>query len=164
MGMCRECKKVFYYRDIKDHYCKNCRPDLFSEEELQRIQQREDKINQKDEPIEEVEQAPKAFKWVWIILILVIVGGGYWIYNENNKPSDSIVELIAAQYASKMDLGDGYGATPTITILKSFEKNGETVEVLQINNAICKMPMLKNAQGEWISTGIYCGGGNTNSY
>lgn len=155
--MCRECKKVFDYRDIKDHYCKNCRPDLFSEEELQRIQQREDKINQKDELIEQVEDKPKSFKWVWIILLIFIIAVGYWIYIEQNRPSSSTVKNIATQYASQMAFGGPYAS---ITILKSYERNGETVEVLQINNTICKMPMLKNASGEWIATGMYCGGNN----
>jgi len=66
-------------------------------------------------------------------------------------PSDDIVKNIASQYHIS-------GAKASdIKIVKSYDKDGKTVMVLQIKNMICEMPMLE-INGQWNATGINCGG------
>ena len=49
------------------------------------------------------------------------------------------------------------GATASeIKVIKSYEKDGKTVMVLQIKNMICDMPMIE-IDGQWSATGINCG-------
>ena len=44
-----------------------------------------------------------------------------------------------------------------IKIVKSFEKDGKIVYILQIKGMICEMPMIE-IDKQWNSTGIKCGG------
>jgi len=80
---------------------------------------------------------------VVILLLLGFTGCG--------GPSDNIVKNIAAQYNIS-------GAKASdIKIVKSYDKDGKTVMVLQIKNMVCEMPMLE-IDGQWNATGIHCGG------
>lgn len=78
-----------------------------------------------------------------VFLLLGLTGCG--------GPSDDIVKKIAAQYNI-----NGAKASD-VKIVKSYDKDGKTVMVLQIKNMICEMPMLE-INGQWNSTGIHCGG------
>lgn len=44
-----------------------------------------------------------------------------------------------------------------IKIVKSFEKDGKLVYILQIKGMICEMPMIE-IDKQWNATGIKCGG------
>ena len=44
-----------------------------------------------------------------------------------------------------------------IKIVKSFEKDGKLVYILQIKGMICEMPMIE-IDKQWNATGMKCGG------
>ncbi len=62
-------------------------------------------------------------------------------------PSDETIIDLAYKY------NIGYAKKSDIEIIKSYEKDGKTVQILQIKDMLCEMPMLE-VKGKWRATGI----------
>ena len=70
----------------------------------------------------------------------------------------------AEEYSKKYGFIGGYNKLVEdiekendIKIVKSFEKDGKLVYILQIKGMICEMPMIE-IDKQWNATGIKCGG------
>ena len=83
-------------------------------------------------------------KIILVVIITVLTGC-------SNKPSDDTTKNIAIQY------GKGMFNLSDIDIIKSYEKDGKTVMILQINKAVCEIPMIE-IKGNWTGTGFSCQG------
>ena len=80
--------------------------------------------------------------------VVAIIGGMAFMYM-NAKWNYNIKEL-AASY----NIG-GYTSPNDINIIDSYEKDAKTIQILEIDGAICEMPMIK-VNGDWKSLGITC--------
>ncbi|WP_198304208.1 hypothetical protein [Arcobacter vandammei] len=69
----------------------------------------------------------------------------------SSEPDEKTVKAIAAKYNVKS------AQESDIKIVKSFEKDGKIVYILQIKGMICEMPMIE-IDKQWNATGIKCGG------
>lgn len=149
MGMCKGCGVVYSALVMKNGYCRDCKPGLFSEDELKQTLENEGIIINNNE---ELKNEPKSNKELIVggviggILLLIV---GYFIYSIFTKPSDEIVKKIASSY------NVSYSKASDINIIKSYEDKGKLVYILNIKNMICEMPMI-NVNGEWLATGINC--------
>ena len=75
------------------------------------------------------------------------------IYKISNffGPSDDLIKDLAVKYNIR-------GATRSdIEIIKSYEKEGKTVQMLEIKGMVCEMPMLE-VKGDWRALGMNCKG------
>lgn len=155
MGMCKGCKVVYSALIMKDGYCKDCKPELFSEEELKEIVGNEPvSTNTSKEELknDELKSEPKPKSNMGLIIGgIILLIAGYFIYGILTQPSDEVVKNIASNYNVV------YAKTTDINILKSYEEKGKLVYILNIKGMICEMPMLK-VDDEWIATGIDCRG------
>ncbi len=67
----------------------------------------------------------------------------------SSRPSEDTVISLATKYnISQSNKSD-------IEIIKSYEKDGKTVQILLIKDMVCEMPMLE-IKGEWRALGITC--------
>ncbi len=84
-----------------------------------------------------------------ILKIALIVGaftyGFFIIWNPQPKENNVIYSAANLVHAKIYD----------IKIIKSYEKDGKNVQILQIKNHICEMPMLK-IDNKWTALGIEC--------
>jgi hypothetical protein len=71
------------------------------------------------------------------------------------KPDEKTTKNIALQYIKNMSPIEI--TTDKIKILKSYEKEGNRVMVLQVGGMLCDMPMIKTDK-EWVARGISCNG------
>lgn len=82
-----------------------------------------------------------------IIGAVVILAYLFWEFIIS-RPGDKIVKNIAAQLLN---------ANPSkISILSSTKKEGRVIYSIQAGVYICKMPMIKNAESDWVGLGINC--------
>ncbi|WP_198304535.1 hypothetical protein [Arcobacter vandammei] len=88
-------------------------------------------------------------KNIKILVSTILVGAAF--IGCSSTPDEKTVKNIAVQYnitsAQESD----------IKIVKSFEKDGKIVYILQIKGMICEMPMIE-IDKQWNATGIKCGG------
>jgi hypothetical protein len=169
MGTCKGCKKVFNYADIKDGYCESCRVEMELEEQKKqedtKVNVSRQETNAHSEPtdtklLENMNENLIALKRSMIFLILVIVVSiGFYTYTilkgtrgapVLNKPDLTTVQELVAQYDYMDDSSDA-------AVLASYKKDGEIVELIHVGKHICRMPMIRDEDGNWMSTGFKCG-------
>ena len=142
MGMCKGCGVVYSALIMKDGYCKDCKPELFSEMEINQI----DNNGMVEVSYNEVEK-PKMNKNLMLSLLIIGISlSAYFIYDFLTTPSSSVVKELASKYTF---IGEKF------RILKSYEDKGKLVYVLEIYNSVCEMPMIKTSNG-WSATGMSC--------
>lgn len=131
MGMCKGCGVVYSALIMKDGYCKDCKPELFSEMEINQI----DNNGMVEIQYNEVEK-PKMNKNLMLSLLVIGISlSAYFIYDFLTTPSSSVVKELASNYTF---IGEKF------KILKSYEDKGKLVYVLEIYNSVCEMPVIKN--------------------
>ncbi len=79
---------------------------------------------------------------------VTLIGGMTLLYMNAKWNYD--IQKLAASYK----IG-GYTSPIDINIIDSYEKDAKTVQILEINGAICEMPMIK-VNGNWQALGISC--------
>jgi len=150
MGMCKGCGVVYSALIMKDGYCKDCKPDLFSEIEINQIeinQIEKDGISGISINENQVEKPKPNKNLIMGVLVVGALLGVYFLYDFLTTPSSSIVKELATNYK--------YANVDKIKILKSYEDKGKLVYVLEIYNSICEMPVIKTSNG-WSATGMSC--------
>ena len=84
-----------------------------------------------------------------ILLSTILIGAAF--IGCSSTPDDKTVKSLAALYNIKS------AQENDIKIVKSFEKDGKLVYILQIKGMICEMPMIE-INKNWSATGISCRG------
>ncbi len=79
---------------------------------------------------------------------VTLIGGMALLYMNAKWNYD--IQKLAASYK----IG-GYTSPKDINIIDSYEKDAKTIQILEINGAICEMPMIK-VNGNWQALGISC--------
>ena len=84
-----------------------------------------------------------------ILLSTILMGTAF--IGCSSTPDEKTVKSIAVLYNIKS------AQENDIKIVKSFEKDGKLVYILQIKGIICEMPMIE-IDKQWNATGMKCGG------
>ena len=84
-----------------------------------------------------------------ILLSTILIGTAF--IGSSSTPDEKTVKSLAALYNIKS------AQENDIKIVKSFEKDGKLVYILQIKGMICEMPMIE-IDKQWSATGMKCGG------
>ncbi|MGJ0338233.1 hypothetical protein [Aliarcobacter cryaerophilus] len=84
-----------------------------------------------------------------ILLSTILIGAAF--IGCSSTPDEKTVKSLAALYNIKS------AKENDIKIVKSFEKDGKIVYILQIKGMICEMPMIE-IDKQWNATGMKCGG------
>ena len=84
-----------------------------------------------------------------ILLSTILMGTAFIGYS--STPDEKTVKSLAVLYNIKS------AQENDIKIVKSFEKDGKLVYILQIKGMICEMPMIE-IDKQWNAIGIKCGG------
>ncbi len=142
MGLCKGCGIIYSALIMKDGYCKDCKPELFSEMEINQI----DNNGMVEVSYNEVEKTKMNKNLMLSLLVIGISLSAYFIYDFLTTPSSSVVKELASKYTF---IGEKF------KILKSYEDKGKLVYVLEIYNSVCEMPMIKTSNG-WSATGMSC--------
>ena len=79
---------------------------------------------------------------------VILIGGMALLYMNAKWNYD--IQKLAASYK----IG-GYTSPSDINLIDSYEKDAKTIQILEINGAICEMPMIK-VNGNWKALGITC--------
>ena len=94
MGMCKSCGVVYSALIMKDGYCKDCKPEFFTEEYKQK--------NVAEKTIEKKEKSDLTSKQVNLILIscasILLLVIGIFIYNKMTKPNDSLLKSMVMDF------------------------------------------------------------------
>ncbi|MDY3203850.1 hypothetical protein [Arcobacter sp.] len=150
MGMCKSCGVVYSALIMKDGYCKDCKPELFTEEEKIQIDNNNiDGISYNEDTKVEKTKVNKS-----LVISLSIIGISvisYFIYNFFTTPSNSTIEKLASYYMPSHNLYLG----EKFKILNSYEDKGKLIYVLEIYGGVCEMPVVKTSRG-WIATSMNC--------
>ncbi|WWW12485.1 hypothetical protein V7P26_03710 [Arcobacter cryaerophilus gv. pseudocryaerophilus] len=84
-----------------------------------------------------------------ILLSTILIGTAF--IGCSSTPDEKTVKSLVALYNIKS------AKENDIKIVKSFEKDGKLVYILQIKGMICEMPMIE-IDKQWNATGIKCAG------
>ncbi|RZV18663.1 hypothetical protein [Aliarcobacter butzleri] len=149
MGMCKGCGIVFNANDMKDGYCKSCKPEFFTKEYDE---------EQKKIKLKEVEEKTKKdnsnLKMAFLIsMVLIIIGVAFFVYETVSKPNEATIKNLASQYPIGplgMEVLESQ-----IKILNNYNKDGKIYYIIQVGQRVCDMPMLK-IEGTWNALGISC--------
>lgn len=160
MGMCKGCNGIFNSNEMTNGYCSTCYDGFKDNKDKCRECNQEFTIVELDNGI--CKQCSKAIKEresqntniiLSIIVVVLLLIGGYFIYNIYNmksKPSQEIVKKIALQYDYRFS---------DVNIVDYYKKDGKVIYILEVNNnMICEMPMIE-VRNNWTATGINCKGG-----
>lgn len=170
MGTCKGCKKVFNHTELKDGYCESCRIEKGIEEpkiqeeikvdlQEQTVAEQKEQISNDTKLLESISENIVGLKRSMIFLTLVMIAGMVFYAYTTLKgsaapvldtPNLATVQGLVAQYDYMDNSSDA-------SVLASYKKDGEIVELVKVGNRVCRMPMIRDNDGSWLATGFKCG-------